>query len=247
MKKTISILMAAAVMGSMLCACSAKGAPAKAAKTEVSPAVAVGDVTSQVILPVMPVAAVEAETEGTDLSSLKTLGDIFTLDECNYINTWDEKTYIQFFMIGKTPYRVTADMPKAIYEKLSSMMEKDYEETDGFDKELKATVSGLKIKTFEDLSGYVMDQATIDSLKGKNGQALLDKGFTIDDCNFYEGEAYVQVWNDMFSYKVKVNGDETLIKDDEAREQFFKTATIKDIELLDFGFNPRAIGKGKAV
>ena len=45
----------------------------------------------------------------------------------------------------------------------------------------------------------------------------------------------------------KVNGDETVLKDDEAREQFFKTATIKDIELVDFGFNPRATGEGKAV
>lgn len=45
----------------------------------------------------------------------------------------------------------------------------------------------------------------------------------------------------------KVKGDETVLKDDEAREQFFKTATIKDIELVDFGFNPRAIGEGKAV
>ncbi len=247
MKKTVSILMAAAVMGSMLCACSSKTAPAKAVKTELDPAVAVENVASQVMLPVMPVAAVGAEYEGKDLSSLKTIGDIMQLDECNYINTWDEKTYIQFFMISKTPYRVTADMPKDIFVKLSKIMEKTYEETDGYDKELKATVSGLKITTFEDLSGYVLDQATIDSLKGKNGQALLDKGFTIDDCNFYEGEASVQVLNDMFTYKVKVNGDETVLKDDEAREQFFKTATIKDIELVDFGFNPRAIGEGKAV
>ena len=131
-----------------------------------------------------PKSAAEGEV---DLESLKTLGDAFALqgkDEDINQRGFSEDKYIYVFSIAGVPYRVTADLPADVSEKLFAL-----EFDENYEKNEMELVSGLEITSRENLNDQILPQEELDALVGKTGQELFDAGWR--EGSFYNTETQI--------------------------------------------------------
>ena len=150
-------------------------------------------------------SASESEAaEAIDLTSFKTLGDVFAFegkDEYSEQRATFDGKYIYAFTSGGTAYRFIADLPSDIEEQLFAL-----EFDDDYDKNEMALVSDLEIKSAEDLTDQILSQDDLDALAGKTGQELADEGWR--GGSFYNsenGEAWVEYGP--FAYVMHFEGE----------------------------------------
>ena len=171
-----------------------------------------------------------ASSEDTvDLESLKTLGDAFVLqgkDEDTEQRAFYEDKYIYVFTVGGVPYRVIADLPADISEKLFAL-----EFDENYEKNEMDLVSDLEITTAENLNEQILPQEELDALVGKTGQELFDEGWRSG--SFYNTEN-LEVWLEYgpFSYTFHFDGK---VAPEEA-EDFDVYEGLADMKVLDAAF-----------
>ena len=149
--------------------------------------------------------ATEGEAaEAIDLTSFKTLGDVFAFegkDEYSEQRATFDGKYIYAFTSGGTAYRFIADLPSDIEEQIFAL-----EFDDDYDKNEMALVSDLEVKSAEDLTDQILSQDDLDALAGKTGQELADEGWR--GGSFYNsenGEAWVEYGP--FAYVMHFEGE----------------------------------------
>ena len=164
-----------------------------------------------------------------DLDSLKTLGDAFALqgkDEDTEQRASYEDKYIYVFSIDGVPYRVIADLPSDISEKIFAL-----EFDENYEKNEMDLVSDLEITTVENLNEQILPQEELDALVGKTGQELFDEGWRSG--SFYNTET-LEVWLEYgpFSYTMHFDGE---IAPEDA-EEFDVYEDLADKKVLDAAF-----------
>ena len=142
-----------------------------------------------------PCSAV-AEEEGPEAYGFKTLGDVFP-----YVPDGApifENVCICVFEKDGVFYRVEADVPAEIIEKIDSL-----EWTEDYDDQVKALLQDLPVKKVMNFSELLLSQADLSALVGKTGQALLDMGFVpTGDYTFGETETTLILTKGAFEYEV---------------------------------------------
>ena len=173
-----------------------------------------------------PKSAAEGEV---DLDSLKTLGDAFALqgkDEDTVQRATYEDKYIYVFSIAGVPYRVIADLPADVSEKLFAL-----EFDENYEKNEMELVSGLEITSRENLNDQILPQEELDALVGKTGQELFDAGWR--EGSFYNTETLeVSLEYGPFSYKMQFDGE---VPPEDA-EDFDVYTGLADKKVLDAAF-----------
>lgn len=216
-KKTVMLLVTILTLG--LSAGCGKAASGPASSQGVSSESAAQETNS----------SVSASEGAIDLESLKTLGDAFALpgkDEDIEQRATTEDKYIYVFSVGGVPYRVSADLPADVSKKLFALeFDEDYEKNEA------ELVSGLEIKTRENLNEQILPQSELDALVGKTGKELFDAGWR--GGSFYNTET-LEVWLEYgpFAYKMHFDGK---IPPEEA-EDFDVYEDLADKKVLDAAF-----------
>ena len=174
-------------------------------------------------------AADQTAAAQVDLSSLKTLGDAFALegkDEDAEQRSFYEDKYIYAFSVGGVFYRVIADLPADISEKLFAL-----EYDDDHDKNEMALVSDLAIKKAENLTDQILTQEELDAFVGKTGKEMFDAGWRSG--GFYNTET-LEVWLEYgaFTYDIHFDGKLT----EEEAENFEPEEHLADKKVLDIKY-----------
>ena len=172
----------------------------------------------------------ETEEEGSfNLESLETIGDAFALEgkdeDIMQRATFDDK-YIYVFAIDGVPYRVIADLPSDVSEKLFALeFDEDYEKNE------MELVSDLEITSAENLNDQILPQDELDALVGKTGQELFDDGWRSG--SFYNTETMeISLEYGPFSYSMHFDGE---VPPEEA-EDFDVYEGLADKKVLDAAF-----------
>lgn len=140
-----------------------------------------------------------AQGAPVDVSSLKTLGDVLSIEGEQSSASWTEEQYVCVVDNGQTIIRATADLTPELYERMGEL---DFGD-DSYDEQLIDLIGGAPLTSVEDLTAAKIPQEELDALVGKTGQDLLDAGFTFASYYFYGGEetgAYMD--NGMLTYDV---------------------------------------------
>ena len=225
-KKMISAVAALLIATTMLSGCGAK-------ETATEPAASAPEVSEAVTSSENPETTVSAApsvngAEEIDVESLKTLGDIFALENSiDHGSLQSEKTYTQTFEYNEIFYTVTAELPDDVYNQL--------EEIDFFDKQKDekkhALLAPVEIKTIENRSKKILPQEELEKLVGKTGEDLLNEGWV------YVGDYSLNEFcidYDQIQYEVTFN--ESVDKDlfDSLpfyqKEEAIKPLTVKSVE-----------------
>ena len=140
-----------------------------------------------------------AQGAAIDVSSLKTLGDVLSIESEQDSASWNEEQYVYAVDNGQTIIRATADLTPELYEQIGEL---DFSD-ESYDAQLIDLIGGAPLTSVEDLTASKLPQEELDAFVGKTGQDLLDAGFTFASYYFYGGEetgAYMD--NGMLTYDV---------------------------------------------
>lgn len=165
-----------------------------------------------------------------DVSSFKTLGDIFNAvtEGQNQSSTYDT-CYVYAFQIGDEYYRATANISEDVKAKLDSI---DYSESDVMEKE-QEILAPLAIDKLENLSENILSQEELDKLVGKKGEELFNDGW--ETGMGYNTET-MEFWLDYNCFEYTVVFDGTVEEGDEFDEtEALKPLTVKSVTLNGLG------------
>ncbi|MBR0398660.1 MAG: hypothetical protein IJI10_10380 [Eubacterium sp.] len=232
MRKKIAVVLFAVLTLGLLAGCGsgAQGnkEPAGAASASTAAESTVSDSTAQAGASSASAASADT-TAGFDLSSLKTLGDAFALqgkDEDTEQRAFYEDKYIYVFTVDGVPYRVIADLPADISEKLFAL---EYDEN--YEKNEMDLVSDLEVATAENLNEQILPQEELDALVGKTGQELFDEGWRSG--SFYNTEN-LEVWLEYGPFSYTFHFDGKVAPED--AEDFDVYEGLADMKVLDAAF-----------
>lgn len=166
--------------------------------------------------------ASEPAASSVDVTSFKTMGDIFAAnpEERQCGNTTD--TFFYVFELDGTAYRAYADLSKEVSDQLFALdiFDEDY------DAKKKEIAAPLEIRQFDNLTEMIPPQEELDKWVGKTGQDLLDDGwaegfgYNLQDMDFF-------LFKGPFSYKVRFEKD----KEYENTDDFDVWETIKPLTI----------------
>ena len=178
-----------------------------------------------------PISA--GSSASADVSSFKTIGDIYAAgaDEKERGNT--EKDFFIVFDLNGTIYRAYADLTKDIFDQLMALEFDDPEYEQKYQ-----TISGeLPIRQLDNLTDMIPPQAELDKWVGKTGKDLQDDGWTegygynLEDMTFY-------LYKGPFCYAVTFEAD----KKYENTDDFDVWATISPLTIKSVKYE--GIGNG---
>lgn len=185
--------------------------------------------------------ATETSTAAVDIASLKTLGDVLSIDAQTQSSTWDENHYIVAFVQDGTPIRVVADITAEQYDQIEGL---DFLDPN-HDQQLIDAVGSVPLTSVEDLSSEISSQEELDALVGKTGQELIDAGYEFGGF-FSVGDFGTQANMDKGLLRYSVEFNENLPGDsDMDDENLVKDLTVKSIQFSDFSnaaLDPTEIG-----
>ena len=164
-----------------------------------------------------------------DLASIRTLGDAFAVadkDEYSEQRSVYGGKYIYAFTVGGTAYRVIAEVPSDIQDKIMAL-----EFDDDYDKNEMALVSDIEVSSAEDLSEQILSQEELDALAGKTGQELFDAGWR--EGSFYNTET-LEVWLEYGPYAYDMHFDGEAAPEDDGN--FDVQEWLSDKKLIDAAF-----------
>lgn len=170
--------------------------------------------------------------EEIDITSLKTMGDLFRYDVEDGAWSYNEEKFVALYTYGEKTYRVYADFTKEIYDAMEAI---DFFDEDKDEKTRKA-LSGAKITLAEDMDQYLPTEEYLQQYVGKTGQELLDDDFWSSGYNLY-GEQTIYMGHDLYEFEVyfneKIEFDENDM-DDFDEEEAIKDLTVKKLVFTDF-------------
>lgn len=185
--------------------------------------------------------ATETSTAAVDIASLKTLGDVLSIDAQTQSSTWDEDHYIVAFVQDGVPIRAIADITPELYDQIESL---DFLDPN-HDQQLIDIVGNAPLVNVEDFSSAIASQEELDALVGKTGQELLDAGYEFGGF-FTVGEFGTQAYMDNGLLRYTVEFNESLpVDSDMDDENLVKDLTVKSIQFSDFSnaaLDPTEIG-----
>lgn len=163
----------------------------------------------------------------------KTVGECLDVTTDDHFTYYDDVIFVYAFDDQGTPARITADMTPELLEQIEAL---DFQAED-YDDQYKKLVGQLAIKTYEDLSQYVIKQEELDKNVGKTGQELIDAGFEVvgfgwgggDECEF-------DLEKDMFQYHVVTDVPEGIEDEDFDGMEHFSEVTVKSMSYLALSF-----------
>lgn len=161
-----------------------------------------------------------------DISTIKTVGDAFAIegkDEYSEQRSTYNGKYVYAFTVNGTAYRVIADVPSDIEEKIFAL-----EFDDDHDKNEEALVADLPVALAEDLTEYILPQEELDALVGKTGQELLDAGWRAG--SFYNTET-LEVWLEYGPYAYDMHFDGKVAPED--ADSFNFPDDLADMKVVD--------------
>ena len=126
----------------------------------------------------------------------KTLGDVFP-----YVPDGAplfENVCICVFEKEGTFYRVEADVPAEIIEKIDALYD-----SESYDSQVKELLKDLPVKQTIDLSAFLLKEGELEALVGKTGQELTDMGFVpADEYEFSDTVTEIHLYRNAFEYVV---------------------------------------------
>lgn len=142
----------------------------------------------------------EGTGEKTDLSSLKTVDDLF-----RYTEGWDyslfEGNFIYIFALDDVFYRAIAQVPAETEAEIAALDLDD----EFYNDKVNSLIMALEISRIENISAAVPAQEELDALAGKTGADLLDDGWYV--AYGYDLEKMQFFMNrGLFSYTVTFDG-----------------------------------------
>ena len=172
---------------------------------------------------------------------IKTIGDVLAIDTDCLQTAYNDERLMVSFIVDHTPYQAVAGMTPEVSGQLQENSDANLDDYEKYSEEFNRIISPLAVRSFMDLTQYAMDQNTIDSLKGQTCKYFFDNGYELGSYSLAD-EPFVDMMNELFSYRVQINetSDSVDLSEDEVRE-FLNNATIKDITLVDFGYNVESI------
>ena len=162
-------------------------------------------------------------------SPFKTLADVFAaMGELYSFSTAPDKFAIAFPVDG-VYYRVEADIPADVYEKLDAI--DFFDETR--EEQEQALLSPLPVTRVGDLSDGIPPQEELDALVGLTGQDLLDMGFEYGmGYNFWD-KAEMYLDQGLYEYHVYFNEKVPEMENyDEVLDELMPTLTVEKVEFF---------------
>ena len=162
-------------------------------------------------------------------SPFKTLADVFAaMGELYAFSTSPEKFAIVFPVDG-VYYRVEAEIPADVYEKLDAI--------DFFDgtreEQEQALLSPLPVTRVGDLSNGIPAKEELDALVGLTGQDLLDMGFEYGSGYSFWDKAEIYLVQGLYEYHVYFNEKVPEMENyDEALDELMPTLTVEKVEFF---------------
>ena len=175
-----------------------------------------------------PAETAQASNASVDVTSFKTIGDIFAAnpDERERGNT--EDTYFIVFDLNGTLYRAYADLTKDVFDQLMALEFDDPE----YEEKHRAIAAPLEIRQFDNLTEKIPSQDELDK--------LIDDGWTEGfGYNLEDMDVYMN--HGPFSYVVRFEKDKDYVNTDD----FDIIATIKPLKVVSVTYD--GIGNGSEI
>lgn len=172
----------------------------------------------------------EAQEQAQGIDSIRTFGDLLTLESDTVQTAVTEDTLIYVFELGGIYYRASSAIDQATAE---ALFEVDFFSPDDADK-VRELVGDLEIEKIENLNETILSQEELDALMGKTGQELLDDGWVWTGHDLEAMEFWMQ--KGAFTYTIVFDG-----KVDEAdydtfdAEEGIREMTVKSAAFYELG------------
>ena len=162
-------------------------------------------------------------------SPFKTLADVFAAKgELYSLSTSPDKVVIVFPVDG-VYYRVEADIPADVYEKMDAI--DFFDETR--EEQEQVLLSPLPVTRVGNLSDGIPSQDELDALVGLTGQDLLDMGFAYGSGYSFWDKAEMYLVQGLYEYHVCFNERVPERENyDEALDELMPTLTVEKVEFF---------------
>ena len=175
---------------------------------------------------------VETAQESFDPSKIETIGDFIVYkdeEKFNFQDSVSEANYVAVLDINGVYYRVVADLPKDVSEKIWNSEFEDRE------KGINELIAPLPIKKIENLSTRIPKQEELDKLIGKTGKELFDDNWTYYYYNLEDMAAGLN--HGAFAYDVifSYDGPQMENTDDFDFYEKFKDLKVKSVRFSGIG------------
>ena len=171
-----------------------------------------------------------------DVSSFKTIGDIFAANPEERERGTTTDTFFYVFELNGTLYRAYADLTKEVSDQLMAL---DFSDPD-YEEKYREIAGPLEIRQFDNLTEMIPSQEELDKWIGKTGKDLKDDGWTEGmGYNLMDMEFYLN--KGPFSYAVRFEKD----KEYENSDDFDVWATISPLVITGVTYD--GIGNGAEI
>ena len=178
----------------------------------------------------------EPASSSADVTSFKTIGDIYAANPNVRESGNTNDTYFCVFELNGNLYRAYADISSDVFDQLMAL---DFSDSD-YDAKQQAILAPLPIRQFDDLTAMIPSQEELDQWIGKTGKDLLDDGWTegfgynLEDMDFYLNKG-------PFSYVVRFEKD----KEYQNSDDFDVEAVISPLTIVSVTYD--GIGNGAEI
>ena len=169
-----------------------------------------------------------AASSGADVSSFKTMGEIFALHPDEREKGFADKDYCYVFELDGIIYRAKGTLTQ---EQMDQLFALDYDDPD-YDKKYSEIAGPIAIEQLDNLTEMIPPQEELDKYAGKTGQDLLDEGWTegygynLDNMEFF-------LYKGPFAYTVVFESDQKY----ENTDDFDVRATIAPLKIKSVPYN----------
>ena len=166
------------------------------------------------------------ETPAVDTSGLKTMGDVFAYEEKG--NSFSETAYVYVFEMDGVYFRAVAEMPTDISDEVWAIDFFDEQR----DEKIHELISGLEIKSLDNLSETILSDDAMKALVGKTGEELLNDGWDIWGYDLDSSTVWMNYG--AFSYTVVFDGKLEITEESDEYEAV-KPLAVKSVTFDGLG------------
>ena len=162
-------------------------------------------------------------------SPFKTLADVFAAEGELYAFSISPDKFASAFPVDGVYYRVEAEIPADVYEKLDAI--DFFDETR--EEQEQALLSPLPVTRVGDLSNGIPAKEELDALVGLTGQDLLEMGFEYGSGYSFWDKAEMYLVQGLYEYHVYFNEKVPEMENyDEALDELMPTLTVEKVEFF---------------
>ena len=169
-----------------------------------------------------------AASSGADVSSFRTMGDIFAQNPDEKERGFTDKDYCYVFELDGVIYRAKGMMTE---EQRDQLFDLEFDDPD-YEEKYREIAGSIVIEQFDNLTEMIPPQEELDKYVGKTGQDLLDDGWTegygynLDNMEFW-------LYKGPFAYTVVFESDQKY----ENTDDFDVWATIAPLTIKSVTYN----------